>query len=220
MQYLRKTEMSKESRSQVNLENLKFINKHLSAYDWFIFFGTLLGTVRDGRLIYGDDDIDIYVPHKNRQNITDLLVRNGCTINDDRCPYFLQVTRQYNGEVGFIDLYFYELVGNIIVEKYNFSGNWSQPSKTLHIPVEIIFPVQQSKVDNVTVNIPKWPKACVEYIYGRNWKKPISKQYHYKVDVIDNVPVLRLTNWKEKVGFFYRKRFRPFVKGLLLGGKW
>ena len=69
MEQLRKSEMSAESRSQVNIENLRFINEHLSAFEWFIFFGTLLGPIRDGRLIYGDDDIDIYVPHKNRQNI-------------------------------------------------------------------------------------------------------------------------------------------------------
>ena len=34
--------MSAESRSQVNIENLRFINEHLSAFEWFIF-GTLLG---------------------------------------------------------------------------------------------------------------------------------------------------------------------------------
>ena len=31
----------------------------------FIFFGTLLGIVRDGQPIDGDDDIDFYVNKKN-----------------------------------------------------------------------------------------------------------------------------------------------------------
>ena len=35
--------------------------------------------------------------------------------------------------------------------------------------------------------------------------KALSKKYHYKVDVIENVPVLRPTKWREKVDFIYRK---------------
>ena len=93
MAKLRKGEMSAASRTQVNMDNLSFISENLLNYDWFIFFGTLLGAVREGHLIYGDDDIDLYVPYKNRQNIVDILVSNGCIINDDRCPYFLQLTR-------------------------------------------------------------------------------------------------------------------------------
>ena len=43
-----------------NFSNLIFITKIIKNLEYFVFFGTLLGLVRDNNLIKNDDDIDIY----------------------------------------------------------------------------------------------------------------------------------------------------------------
>ena len=49
-----------------NFSNLIFITNIISELEYFIFFGTLLGMVRENNLIENDDDIDIYVNLKER----------------------------------------------------------------------------------------------------------------------------------------------------------
>ena len=52
---------SKNITVEENENNLLFIIKILKDIEYFIFFGTLLGVVRDNSLIDGDDDVDLYV---------------------------------------------------------------------------------------------------------------------------------------------------------------
>jgi hypothetical protein len=215
MSKLRKNELDSTSQTLANSANLRFVSSHFAPFEWFIFFGTLLGTVREGHLIKGDDDIDIYIAKKHRDEVSKLLVNLGCTVTDNRCPYFLQVTREENGNLGFIDIYFYEVNAERVEERYNFTGNWARPEYTLHIPLELIFPLQTTRVENVDVFIPNWPRACLEYLYGRNWQIPLAKKFQYKVDIVGNVPALRETTKKEKLQFIYRKKLRPFLKNLI-----
>jgi hypothetical protein len=49
--------------------------------DWFIFFGTLLGIVREGSCVKGDDDIDIMI-NCDYQKLHSLLVKEGFTFDD------------------------------------------------------------------------------------------------------------------------------------------
>ena len=44
-----------------NFSNLLFFTQLLDKIEHFVFFGTLLGLVRENNLIEGDDDIDLYV---------------------------------------------------------------------------------------------------------------------------------------------------------------
>lgn len=217
MSKIRKNDLDSASRSLANSANLRFVSSHFSQYEWFIFFGTLLGAIREGQLIKGDDDIDIYVAKKHRDEVTKLLEKLGCTVTDNRCPYFLQVTREENGNLGFIDIYFYEANSERLEERYNFTGNWARPEYTLHIPLELIFPLQTTTVENINVFIPNWSRACLEYLYGRNWQIPLAKKFQYKVDIVNNVPALRETTHKEKLHFVYRKKVRPFLKKLVNG---
>ena len=42
-------------------KNLLHISKLINEFEYFVFFGTLLGLVRENNIIQGDDDIDFYV---------------------------------------------------------------------------------------------------------------------------------------------------------------
>ena len=72
MIFKKKIETLKDKQSQISVEenflNLKFFSKIISKIEHFVFFGTLLGLVRDGNLIENDDDIDFYVNIKEREN--------------------------------------------------------------------------------------------------------------------------------------------------------
>ena len=48
-----------------NAQNLKEVLPLLEGLDYFIFYGTLLGLVREGDILEKDDDIDILVDRKH-----------------------------------------------------------------------------------------------------------------------------------------------------------
>ena len=54
----KKTDKEKLNRT---LEKVCFILNKNNINDWFIFFGTLLGIVRENSCIQGDDDLDIMI---------------------------------------------------------------------------------------------------------------------------------------------------------------
>ena len=57
---------------KIYYENLKFFSKLLKEHNPFIFYGTLLGFVRDGSFIKNDDDIDFLIDIKSKK----MLLKN------------------------------------------------------------------------------------------------------------------------------------------------
>ena len=55
---------NKDIIQKLNLENLLLISKILRKKRGFIFYGTLLGIVREKNILRGDDDIDILIDIK------------------------------------------------------------------------------------------------------------------------------------------------------------
>ena len=56
-----------------NFSNLVFFTQLLTKIEHFVFFGTLLGLVRENNLIDGDDDIDLRVDEYDWERCTALL---------------------------------------------------------------------------------------------------------------------------------------------------
>jgi len=54
---------------------LKLLNEN-NIQNWFISYGTLLGIIRDNSCINGDDDIDIIIDSKHREQLKNLLSDN------------------------------------------------------------------------------------------------------------------------------------------------
>ena len=103
----RKTAVS--SYHNKNLVGL--FSKHLSHLEHFVFYGTLLGLVREGKPIEGDDDVDILV-HKNHFNEVKAIVKSlNFIIHDKKFPnttkFFFQALGQIEGTDVIIDFYFY-----------------------------------------------------------------------------------------------------------------
>ena len=40
------------------------------------------------------------------------------------------------------------------------------------------------------VSMPKHPEKICEYLYGRNWKTPLKKNTGYRMEIVNNKPML------------------------------
>ena len=118
MSYLQKIKIfskknhKKKISSHDMFDNFLFISNLIKEFENFIFFGTLLGLVRDNKIIEGDDDIDFYVNINHRDSLIKKLKSNFLIIDesnpDNQNNSFLQVFRKFEDKIFVIDFYFYE----------------------------------------------------------------------------------------------------------------
>ena len=188
--------MFKPVSIEKNIENLRYVSDNMSGVEWFIFFGTLLGYTREKNIIKNDDDIDIYVDINFRQNIINTFKNTDIHFDlfnkPNLGPYFLQGTRIIEKEITYIDFYFYnnDINNSFIEEKNNFSGAWKIEANAMHVPKNIIYPVQKTTLKDINIFVPSNPAACCEFLYGKDWRIPLSKSTDYEIDVINHKPML------------------------------
>ncbi len=214
MNYLEKIKFfSKKSKTKAVsahdlFENLLYISNLIKEFENFVFFGTLLGLVRENKIIDGDDDIDFYVNIKDRSNLIKKLKSNSLIIDENnpvnKDDSFIQVFRKLNEKLFVIDFYFYEddKDEDFIVERWNFQGMPHNKDKHLRIPKIFIYPIQQKEYKSSPVNFPSQSIQLCEFLYGPYWKKKITKDEDYTIKVINNKPVLL----KIKKNIFFRKK--------------
>ncbi len=193
---------------KTNEDNLKFISYFLKDIEWFIFFGTLLGVVRDGRLIEQDDDIDIYVNYSYREEVLKRIESSNIQVTDNN-KFFIQLNRDVNGERGCIDFYFYtQEKGDFILERWNFFGLCDNPHFHLKLPKLLIYPIRNVNFNGDFINMPNQPEKIVRILYGRKWNTPLKKDGRkYRVVMLFNKPVIlyhRMARVRDIIDFFYR----------------
>lgn len=179
---------------EFNCLNFVTVVEKLADYEYFPFFGTLLGITRENNIIKNDDDIDFAVACCHRQDVINAF--HGSPINIDleavvnKSPYFLQGNRIIDGVETYIDFYFYETSTNskFLIERWNFSGDWENPNNAIHIPADLIYPIQKKIFLNSKTNMPFSPELCCEYLYGSEWRIPKSKDRDYKTSIVNNKP--------------------------------
>ncbi len=176
---------------ETNLDNLIFISNELKDFDPFVYFGTLLGLTRENNILKNDDDIDLCLNYKFRENVVKKLNNlNDYKINYKVCnEYFVQLIGMKNNINTFIDLYFYIDHDNYIEEKHNFYASISLESHSIHIPKKLIFPLLKSKKYK-NINLPNQSKELCRFFYGDSWEKPMKKNSDYRFEIIDHKPIL------------------------------
>ncbi len=176
---------------KTNLENLIFISKELKEFDPFVYFGTLLGLTRENNVLINDDDIDLCLNSKFKENVIKKLNNlNDYKINYKVCnKYFIQLIGMKNNINTFIDLYFYIDHDNYIEEKHNFFASISLESHSIHIPKKLIFPLFKSKKYK-NINLPYQSEELCRFFYGDSWEKPMKKNSDYRFEIIDHKPML------------------------------
>jgi len=175
---------------------LKFFSNLMNEKcEYFLFFGTLLGLVRDKRPIKGDDDVDFYVNKNHYAFVKDMLSGLGIPINYGEWPNntedFIQANCVIEGIEVRADFYFYdnETDINFVKEKWNFLGKPENPSNILKVPKPLIFPLKKITWQDTTLYIPMHPEIICEMLYGINWNIPQQKGVDYVMQVHGGRPL-------------------------------
>jgi len=198
----------KQVTAEENFKNLIFFSNLIKDLEHFVFFGTLLGLVREKNLIEGDDDVDFYVNMNEREKLISILKLNFIVVDEtlsvNKNKSFLQVFRFYNNVKFIIDFYFYDTNKDKfnIIEKWNFEGGTHIQSKHLRIPKIFIYPIKSNMINGHQFFFPSQPVLLCEFLYGPNWNVKMKKDEEYSIKVINNKPVL----FKIKKNFFGIKK--------------
>jgi phosphorylcholine metabolism protein LicD len=151
--------------------------------------GTLLGSVREGKIIDWDDDIDLsvikgdYITIRDNKELHKDLDVVGLELlggsHDKRLDYGLLklVNKQddYSIDKIFIDILCYEKNGDrYILSNLEERSIWS----TAFFKTNELFPLQKGSLNNIDINIPLKPEKYLERYYGEDWLTPKDDHNH------------------------------------------
>lgn len=164
--------------------------------EYFVFFGTLLGIYREGVPINADDDVDIYVPHLNRDLLVAALEKNGMVVDLDAWPNltesFLRSSLNIGSDAIPIDFYFFEEdeQKKILIDRWNYFGRPDLKLLSMHVPAEWVYPIEAWQIGKAMVNMPQKSEEICKYLYGESWNKKSQKNKDYKMMIINHRPKL------------------------------
>lgn len=190
--------MKPDLKQKIFLKNMIYFSEKFYNYEPFIFYGSLLGIVREKNVIKNDDDIDFFINYDQKDKILNKISNiEKFKINHSLSDkFFTQIYFFDQGIKICIDMYFYlnPFGKNYIIDKHNFFGDIKNDKKFLHIPKKLIFPLIKCKdFDNIL--IPNLSNDLCEFLYGNNWKTPLRKNVRYKMSIKNNKPILIKINF-------------------------
>lgn len=166
--------MTKHTHTKTQLSELyTFIMSKLGHFDFILFYGSLLGFIREGDFIENDDDIDVLLPFKDREKFLYTVKRLNLKITVEE----LTIVQIYVDNLGHFDVYFYENRGLDILLRWD--GN------LLYLKNDI-WPLKKVIFKNYKINIPFNSEKLLNEIYGNNWRIPLHKD-EYDWNNINNV---------------------------------
>lgn len=168
---------------------LTTMSTHLTSHniEFFPFFGTLLGLVREGKPIVNDDDIDFYVNISDYENVKSLLQSLDFEIDYTKHPNhttcFIQASGYLLEEFVRIDFYFFDndVDPHYLIDRWNFPGKPENPYSILKVPKPLIFPLREISFCEVSIPMPRYPEIICEFLYGVNWMTPQKKHIDYSI---------------------------------------
>jgi hypothetical protein len=178
--------MAGDSKSRERLRRL--YSKVMSAVDAsgvdvILFYGTLLGLIRGGDFIEGDDDVDVLIAHRDLDALKLVVDKteglSGRTLGE--APR--QLYQIYAGDVGPFDVYTYHVLNRtdvlVVWEAMIYSTN-------------DIFPARRASFHGHRVLVPRNPHQLLSDTYGSGYMTPMSKGMY-----ADSVTVRRCSDVSE-----------------------
>ena len=192
-------------------KTIKIFDKHGIKY-WAIG-GTLLGSIREGKIIYHDDDIDLSIDIKdkikiknNYNNIIDDFNKNGLhlsfyvtDINYDHIFKIVKIKNKYmiDMEYGsernkdiinniFIDVFPFTMINEKYTYAYSDHRKWWPKSYFLE---DEVFPLKKGKLNNLEISIPNKSIKFLERFFGdcskdECWKIPkITHDHSHEINI-------------------------------------
>jgi lipopolysaccharide cholinephosphotransferase len=127
---------------------------------FILFFGSLLGFVREKDFIVNDDDVDVLAERKDRIRILEILTDAKFKFVS-KSPDFIQIETEY----GPFDFYFYDAVGTQI----------RIPWEHIFVKRDHVFPAELVEYFGFNVYVPKNRLDTMKRLYGDKWMIPRSK---------------------------------------------
>lgn len=164
-------------------EALEIANQKLNGFCPIPFYGSLLGIIREGAPIDGDDDVDFLIESSRFGEVVTFLS------NDPSCEIFLQDS---NGPfLQFkikecpnvpIDLYgfYFSKDGTKVSEDWNFNGVLIRPLFSLTFPKNSLLPLTRCEILGSEYWLPRKSEELCRRLYGRSWRTPQLKGKAYK----------------------------------------
>jgi hypothetical protein len=136
----------------------------------WVTYGTLLGLVREGRLLAHDTDIDLAVmAGSGGRRIIDAMVRRGLThMLEERRGGALNKLKFVRGRV-VIDLWFVFDEGEVWADYCALMRR--SVLRSTHLPVTI----EHRELGGMRVPVPRDAEAYLEHLYGRGWRTPVER---------------------------------------------
>jgi hypothetical protein len=163
----------KTSANKLNktlIEVSRILNEH-DINQWFVIFGTLLGIVREGSCIEGDDDLDIMI-HYNYHELRAIFESNGFQFEPMIKSHNILKTLP-SDEYASFDFYMCEMPNN-----NTYYSPWQ------NVEANNVSIVKREFFD-FYINMPNDSELRVERLYGKNWKTPINyttEQHHLLIN--------------------------------------
>ena len=151
-----KTSADKLNKTLIEVSNI--LNKH-NINEWFVMFGTLLGIVREGSCIDGDDDIDIMI-NFDYAELKNIFSQEGLKFDTNRKSQNILKSLSTNKYASF-DFYMCE-----ISKENNYYSPWQ------NVQVNNVSVVQKNW-NNCNINLPNNAEEKLEKMYGKNWRTPV-----------------------------------------------
>lgn len=199
---------------ELNEIALLYCCEKLDELDYIVGWGTLLGLVREGRLLDYDDDIDFYVNIKLRDIVIEVFKDSRLYIDGDhyinQTPFFLMGKFNHDEEEteSQVDFYFFKDDPKLtfIEDRWNSSPyHFMDPKKWIYIPKNIVFPISEKYFFGQRIKFPHDHEGACEYFYGDGWKLPLKKGSQYETIIFDNKPkVIKISLIRRALRLFSR----------------
>ncbi|MCM1109237.1 MAG: hypothetical protein NC388_09355 [Clostridium sp.] len=180
---------------------------HKIGVDVYLNFGTLLGAVREGGLIKGDSDVDVYVEdeqtmYDNLQYLSD----NGLKL----CRMFKRECYSFKADVGttaYIDVYIKRPCGKFSI--------WAYRNCILHrnVTPKKFFEKGSREIEflGIKCKCVKDPEDLLAFWYGDTWRIPVKSHeaFIYEIPAAHFVHTFPKRFVKFIIGYKY---WKPFAK--------
>ncbi len=178
-----------------------------SGVKFFFDMGTLLGIVREGKLLGHDIDVDVAVIEEEvekREELSRFLQGNGCTI---KYRYFTEETGVFEDSytlsgIKFDVNYYSEIDGNSVCylgyndPKKQMSGN---KMNMVQLRCSKISKIEQIDFFGSSINVPENAELYLAERYGENWRIPDKNYVYWKGPSTQQTPYLaKRINFLEK----------------------